>query len=80
MAHPVISSGGVVFRPDPRFNGLKVFSATMFEQRARLGEDVTTWIDAHPHLAITEIAVTQSSDANFHCIAITVFYWERITR
>lgn len=31
-----------------KFNGVKVFSATMVEQRLRLGETVTEWIAAHP--------------------------------
>lgn len=59
-----------------RFNGVKVFSATMVADRARLGETVTAWIDAHPTYEIVDIVVTQSSDAAFHCIAITLFYWE----
>lgn len=29
------------FRPDARFNGVKVFSATMMNDRAKLGETVT---------------------------------------
>jgi len=56
------------------FDGLKVFSATMFEQRDRLGETVTEWIAKNPTLHIEDIVVTQSSDSRFHCIAISVFY------
>jgi hypothetical protein len=56
------------------FDGVKVFSATMFQQRDQLGEVVTAWIAANPSKKVTEIVVTQSSDASFHCIAITVFY------
>ena len=51
----------------------------MFEPRAQLGEKVTDWIASHPSAAITEFVVTQSSDAEFHCIAITVFYAESMT-
>jgi hypothetical protein len=29
---------------------------------------------------VTDIVITQSSDEAFHCIAITVFYWEDVTR
>ena len=61
-------SGGLVVRPDLTFNGVKVFSATMFAPREQLGETVT------------EFVVTQSSDSQFHCVAITVFYWERLAR
>ena len=58
------------------FNGVKVFSATMFADRGVLGEKVTQWMADHTHFEVTEISVTQSSDASFHCIAITLFYRE----
>ena len=66
--------GGLVLRPGVAFNGIKVFSATMFADREQLGEKVTAWIAANPANTPTEIVVTQSSDASFHCIAVTVFY------
>lgn len=72
--------GQVVFVPDHPFNGIKVFSATMFEQRNRLGELVTEWIAAHPNVVVVEATVTQSSDAAFHCLAITIAYWQPIGR
>ena len=56
------------------FDGVKVFSATMFADRDRLGDKVTDWIASHPKDVITDLVVTQSSDAAFHCIAITLFY------
>lgn len=56
------------------FNGVKVFSATMFADRDRLGDRVSEWIAAHPACKVTDMVVTQSSDDAFHCIAITVFY------
>ena len=59
-----------------QFNGVKVFSATMYQQREALGEVATAWIAAHPKLKITDMVVTQSSDEAFHCVAITVFYRE----
>jgi len=65
-----------VLREGVTFNGVKVFSATMFADRDQLGEKVTRWIAEHPRLKLTEMVVTQSSDASFHCIAITVFYLE----
>jgi hypothetical protein len=70
------TEGRVVLRPGVMFNGVKVFSATMFADREQLGEKVTNWMASNTHLEVTEIAVTQSSDASFHCIAITVFYRE----
>jgi hypothetical protein len=59
------------------FNGVKVFSATMFAQRGALGDVVTDWITANPQLEVSDVVVTQSSDASFHCIAITVFYMQQ---
>jgi hypothetical protein len=69
-------SGQLVVRKDVKFNGVKVFSATMVADRDQLGEKVTAWIAAHPEKKVTDLVVTQSSDEAFHCIAITVFYWE----
>jgi hypothetical protein len=63
--------------PRPAFNGVKVFSATMFAVRERLGETVTQWLAERPDLDVVDIVVTQSSDAAFHCVAISVFYFER---
>lgn len=58
------------------FNGVKVFSATMLRDRDQLGERVTDWIRSHPSFSIEDVVVTQSSDDQYHCLAITVFYTE----
>ena len=58
------------------FNGVKIFSATMFADRAQLGDRVTAWISASPQRKLTDIIVTQSSDAAFHCVTISIFYQE----
>jgi hypothetical protein len=63
-----------------RFNGVQVFSATLMADRARLGERVTEWMDAHRWCEIADVVVTQSSDAAFHCVAFSVFYWEDRTK
>jgi len=73
-------SGQLVLRKDVKFNGVKVFSATMVADRDQLGEKVTAWMTNHPELKVTDITITQSSDEAFHCIAITVFYWEDTRR
>ena len=54
--------------------GVKVFSATKARERAGLGEDVTSWIRSHPDCQIVDKIVTQSSDSEFHCLTITLFY------
>jgi hypothetical protein len=59
-----------------RFNGVKIFSATMAQERDRLGERVTEWLREHPDFEVVDTVVTQSSDEAFHCLAITVFYIE----
>ena len=57
-----------------KFNGVKVFSATMAQEREGLGDKVTNWIRANPQAKVVDTVVTQSSDEAFHCIAITLFY------
>ena len=60
------------------FNGVKVFSATMAQERDQLGERITSWIREHPDHRVVDTIVTQSSDESFHCLAITLFYWEEM--
>ncbi len=73
-------SGQLTLRRDVKFNGVKVFSATMVADRDQLGEKVSEWMQRNAQLKVTDIVVTQSSDEAFHCIAITVFYWEDTSR
>ena len=56
------------------FTGVKVFSATKAKEREELGEHVTRWIRDNPHARIIDKIVTQSSDSEFHCLTITLFY------
>jgi hypothetical protein len=58
------------------FTGVKVFSATMAQERDNLGEKITNWLAAHPGVEIVDKIVTQSSDEAFHCLAITLFFNE----
>lgn len=58
------------------FNGVKIFSATMAQERDRLGERVTVWLRENPACKVVDTIVTQSSDEAFHCLAITLFYFE----
>jgi len=61
-----------------RFNGVKIFSATMAQERDRLGERITDWLREHPKWEVVDTVVTQSSDEAFHCLAITIFYNEPV--
>ena len=56
------------------FNGVKVFSATKAKDREDLGEQITRWLKANPNAKVTDKIVTQSSDSEFHCITITLFF------
>ncbi len=64
----------------PQYNGAKVFSATKAKERESLGENVTRWIRANPGVEIINTVVTQSSDREFHCLTITVFFREDLTK
>lgn len=57
-----------------KFNGVKVFSATKARERNRIGDDVTNWIRESGAITIVDKVVTQSSDSEFHCFTITIFY------
>lgn len=59
------------------FTGVKVFSTTLARDREQMGENVTRWLAAHPELEIVEHQVRQSSDQEFHCLTITLFYRPR---
>ena len=59
-----------------QFDGVKVFSATKARERSRLGEDITFWMKSNPGIEVSEKIVTQSSDSEFHCLTITLFYRE----
>jgi hypothetical protein len=80
MDNVTARSGTLTLRKDVKFNGVKVFSATMVADRDQLGEKVTDWMAKNPSKKVTDIVITQSSDEAFHCIAITVFYWEDLQR
>jgi hypothetical protein len=56
------------------FTGAKVFTATKAKDREELGEVLTRWLRDNPRLRIIDKIVTQSSDNEFHCLSITVFY------
>jgi putative lipoic acid-binding regulatory protein len=56
------------------FTGVKVFSATKAKEREELGEHVTRWIREHKDAQVVDKIVTQSSDREFHCLTITIFY------
>ena len=56
------------------YRAVKVFTATKAAERERLGELITDWIAAHPDAEIVDTIVRQSSDQQFHCLSIILFY------
>ena len=54
--------------------GAKVFTATKAKDREELGTVLTRWLRDNPRAKIMDKVVTQSSDREFHCLSITIFY------
>lgn len=57
-----------------QFNGVQVFTSTNREERDRMGERVTDWLRSQTGIKLVDKVVTQSSDSEFHCLTITLFY------
>ncbi len=58
------------------YTGAKVFSATKAKEREDLGNYVTKWLRDNPKVKIKDTVVRQSSDNEFHCLTIILFYDE----
>ncbi|ATB28134.1 hypothetical protein [Melittangium boletus] len=56
------------------FTGVKVFSTTLARDRENMGENITKWLKENPQADVVDKIVTQSSDKEFHCLTITLFY------
>ncbi|MDC0709878.1 hypothetical protein POL68_15500 [Stigmatella sp. ncwal1] len=56
------------------FTGVKVFSTTLARDRENMGENITKWLKENANLEVVDRVVTQSSDKEFHCLTITLFY------
>jgi folate-dependent tRNA-U54 methylase TrmFO/GidA len=56
------------------FTGVKVFSTTLARDRENMGENITRWLKENPNVDVVDKIVTQSSDKEFHCLTITLFY------
>ena len=54
--------------------GVKVFTATKARDREMLGDMITRWLADNPRARVLDKIVTQSSDSQFHCLSITLFY------
>jgi len=56
------------------FTAVKVFSTTLARDREAMGENITRWLKDNGNIEIVDKKVTQSSDKEFHCLTITIFY------
>jgi hypothetical protein len=56
------------------FTGVKVFSATKAKEREELGDTITRWLKSNAELEIVDRVVRQSSDNEFHCFTVVLFY------
>jgi hypothetical protein len=56
------------------YTGVKVFSATKYKERSQLGDKLTEWVRSHNEVEVVDTVVRQSSDHEFHCLTIVVFY------
>jgi len=56
------------------FNAIKVFSTTLARDREQMGENITRWVKENAGIEIVDKVVTQSSDKEFHCLTVTIFY------
>jgi len=60
-----------------QFTGMKIFSTTLARDREAMGDNITRWLRDNPQFEMVDKIVTQSSDKEFHCLTITLFYRER---
>lgn len=57
------------------YSAVRTFSETKARDRQELGERITKWIrDEKP--IIIDTKVCQSSDHEFHCLSVVIFYKE----
>ncbi len=56
------------------FTGVKVFSATKAWEREQISERINDFLEVNPGVEIVDKVITQSSDSEFHCLTITLFY------
>ncbi len=60
------------------FNGVKVFSTTLARDREVMGETISRWLRENPRVEVVDRAVALSSDREFHCLSIVLFYREEL--
>jgi len=56
------------------FSGCKVFSTTLARDREAMSDNINRWLREHPDLEIVDKVVALSSDRQFHCLSIVLFF------
>jgi len=56
------------------FSGCKVFSTTLARDREAMSDTINRWLKEHPELEVVDKVVALSSDRQFHCLSIVLFY------
>jgi hypothetical protein len=62
------------------YTGVKLFCATKAKEREAMGDFVTMWLRSNLQFEIVGKVVRQSSDAEFHCFTIILFYRDEAQR
>jgi hypothetical protein len=74
VVHPELSRKNM----PASYSGVKVFSATKARERELIGDRINEWLDeVIKQVEVVDTIVTQSSDREFHCLTITIFYKPR---
>ena len=58
----------------PIWFAVRELSTTLARDREALSDRITNWIRENANLEMVDQIVTQSSDKEFHCLSITLFY------
>ena len=57
------------------YQAVKVFTATRAKEREGLGEMISQWLfQQRGEIEVVDTKVLQSSDQQFHCLTIILFY------
>ncbi|HVP68633.1 MAG TPA: hypothetical protein VMT17_15375 [Anaeromyxobacteraceae bacterium] len=56
------------------FTGCKVFSTTLARDREAMSDNINRWLSEHRELEVVDKVVRLSSDRQFHCLSIILFY------
>jgi folate-dependent tRNA-U54 methylase TrmFO/GidA len=56
------------------FTSCKVFTTTLARDREAMSERINAWLADHPELTVVDREVRLSSDRQFHCLSIILFF------